>query len=145
MKKLATLIVLLAILASGCKYIEKKRLFSKSADTLLNYEETQDTSDFYTGLNDINTEPDTMKNIVPSTTSFASKKAYMIVGSFLIPQNADKYAQKIRSMGYNTEIVILNNFHMVAASAYDNLRDGVKDIPKYRAEINEKAWVYLKE
>lgn len=147
MKKIIALTVLVTLVLTGCKFIEKKKLFSKGADTLLNY--TEDTSGF-SDLDKVQTESDisadSLRNLYEQNASFGSKKAYMIVGAFLIPQNADKYAEKIRSMGYNSEIITApNGFHMVAANSYDNLRQGVNEISKFRNEISDKAWVYLRK
>jgi hypothetical protein len=150
MKKLIVFVLFFAVIVTGCKQFKMKKLFSKDTDTMLTYdEEEKDTSDTYTGLENVQTESnmsqESLKDLYRQNPPLGSKKAYMIVGSFRIPQNADKYAEKIRAMGYTTEIVqARNGYHMVAASAYDNLRDGVREIPRFRSEVSERAWVYLK-
>jgi hypothetical protein len=155
MKKAIVYIILLIIFSSGCKYFEKKRLFSKGVDTMLNYvaemeeNELEDTTDFYTGLGDIETESeistDSLNNLYQENPTFNSKKFHMIVGCFLIPQNAERYSDKIKDKGYSSEIIIRNDgFHMVTANAYDNFREGVNDIPRFRSEITQQAWLYIK-
>lgn len=156
MKKIIALTVIVSIFCSGCKYFEKKRLFSKGADTMLNYaaeieqSESQDTTDLFISRGDIRSEEnlssEALKNMYQSNASLGSDKAYMVVGCFLVPQNADNYAGKIRQMGYNSEIILRpDGFHMVTANSYDNLRAGVRDLQKFRGEVTENAWVWLKK
>ncbi len=152
MKNTIALIILVLIIASGCKYFEKKRLFSKSADTLINYAEdisdtgSADTTDFYSGMNEMITQPAvTAPEDEYQSTVSGNKRAYMVVGCFLVPQNADRYAQKMREMGYSAEIVMGHDgFHMVTVNSYNNVKSGVSEIPKYRSEINQNAWVFVK-
>ena len=156
MKKVVTLFVIVALFCAGCKYFEKKRLFSKGADTMVNYaaelEETasQDTAEFNVNGNDIQSEEnlsaETLKQMYQTNESLGSDKVYMIVGCFLVPQNADDYAEKVRKMGYNSEIILRpDGFHMVTAGSYHNLRDGERDLQKFRGEITENAWIWLKK
>jgi len=48
-------------------------------------------------------------------------------------------------MGYSAEIVMGHDgFHMVTVNSYNNVKSGVSEIPKYRSEINQNAWVFVK-
>ncbi len=156
MKKVITLAALVLIFCTGCKYFEKKRLFSKGADTMLNYaaelEEPakSDTSEMNVAPGDIRSEenlsPEDLHSMYKKNESLGSNRIYMIVGCFLIPQNADNYAEKIRKMGYNSEIILRpDGFHMVTANSYDNLKAGVRDLQKFRGEITQNAWVWIKK
>ncbi|MFO7658536.1 MAG: hypothetical protein R6W78_15870 [Bacteroidales bacterium] len=154
MKKIMTLAVVTALLCSGCKYFEKKRLFSKGADTMLNYaagieEQADDTLTFVPETDvrsEENLQDETLRQMYRTNTSLGSDKAYMIVGCFMIPQNADSYAEKIRGKGYNTEIILRpDGFHMVSVSSYDNLRPAVRDLQKFRGEITGNTWIWLKK
>ena len=70
---------------------------------------------------------------------------YMIVGCFTVQENADSYASKLRTMGYESQIIQgRDNFQMVAAKSYDNLQAGIADIDKFRNELSPNAWVYKK-
>lgn len=151
MKNKVALILTILIIASGCKYFEKKKLFSKGADTLINYAEdlnntnTEDTAGMGEIPEDEVTTPSENDVRYGSAQTLSNKKAYMIVGCFLIPQNADRYALKMRDMGYNSEIIQgYNGFHMVAVNAYDNVRTGISDISKYRSEVNQNAWLFVR-
>ncbi len=154
MKKAIVYFILTGLLFLGCKSFEKKKLFSKGVDTMLNYaaelDETKekDSTDYYSGLGDIETESDisadSINSLYQENPTFGSKKFYMIVGCFLIPQNAERYSNNMKSKGYNSEIIVRNSFHMVTANAYDNFREGVNDIPRFRSEITPQAWLYVK-
>ncbi|MBN2613429.1 MAG: hypothetical protein JXB00_17880 [Bacteroidales bacterium] len=154
MKKIMTLAVVTALLCSGCKYFEKKRLFSKGADTMLNYaaeiEEPAVDSMAFVPETDVKSEEnlsaETLDEMYKTNASLGSDKAFMVVGCFMIPQNADGYAEKMRGMGYNTEIILRpDGFHMVSVSSYDNLRSAVRDLQKFRGEITGNAWIWLKK
>lgn len=68
----------------------------------------------------------------------------MIVGCFTVQQNADRYAEKLRGMGYNTQIISgKDNFQMVSAKSYGSYRESVSEIEKFRNEVTPHAWVYL--
>ncbi len=155
MKKVAAITLLIVIFCSGCKYFEKKRLFSKGADTMLNYAaeidetQTEDTMEFYTGIGEVQSQSDlisdSLRRLYQPETSPSSNGVYMIVGCFLIPQNADNYSEKIRNMGYNSEIILrADGFHMVTANSYASVKAGARDLQKYRDEISEHAWLWVK-
>jgi len=156
MKKVLAITILIVILCSGCKYFEKKRLFSKGADTMLNYAAeidettTEDTMEFYTGINDVQSQSDrisdSLRNLYQPVDTRSSDMAYMVVGCFLVPQNADNYSEKIRNMGYQSEIIVrADGFHVVTANSYASVKEGVRDLQKYRDEISENAWVWVKK
>ncbi len=70
----------------------------------------------------------------------------MIVGCFTVQNNADKYAEKLRGMGYDAQIIQgTDNFQMVSAEHYDNYRESVAEIDKFRNEVTPNAWVYLQK
>jgi hypothetical protein len=155
MKNIVAIAVLIVIFCSGCKYFEKKRLFSKGADTMLNYaaeiDETpkEDTMEFYSGMGDVQSQSDhisdSLRSLHQTKTTPGSDHVYMVVGCFLIPQNADNYSEKIRNMGYNSEIILrADGFHMVTANSYGNVKEGARDLQKYRDEISENAWLWVK-
>ncbi|MBN2213473.1 MAG: hypothetical protein JW723_04455 [Bacteroidales bacterium] len=156
MKKVLIVALLIVIFCPACKYFEKKRLFSKGADTMLNYaaeiEEpaTEDTMEFYTGLSDVQSQSglvsDSLRELYQPAAALSSDNVFMIVGCFLIPQNADSYSEKIRNMGYSSEIILrADGFHMVTANSYGSVKDGLRDLQKYRDEVTDQAWVWVKK
>ena len=155
MKKVLAVAVIIVIVCSGCKYFEKKRLFSRGADTMLNYAAeidetpTEDTMEFYSGMGDVQSRSDiisdSLERLYQPETVTGSGNVYMVVGCFLIPQNADNYSEKIRNMGYNSEIILrADGFHMVTANSYASVKEGARDLQKFRDEISEHAWLWVK-
>jgi hypothetical protein len=154
MKKTLLFIVTI-LLVAGCKYFEEKRLFSKKVDTLINYAAEMDKS----------IEVDT-EAIQPETTAVGmqaempdireeetykspytgpANKYYVITGCFMIPEFAERYAEKMRSMGYTTEILLRDDgFHMVSVGSFGDLRASLDNLGSVRADITPKAWVYKK-
>jgi cell division septation protein DedD len=140
MKNLIVLPIMIMLLCSGCKYFKKQKEEPAeivSADTS-EPQNTDDSSAYYT------TEPaDPIEQSTVENTS-AQGKYYMIVGCFKVDANADRYAEKIRSMGYNVQVLPgMNDFEMVAASSYNSYRESVSELEKFRNEITPNAWVYL--
>ncbi len=139
MKKIF-IFICLALLAGGCKYFKKqsaKPVETVQADTTL--KDVVDSSAYY-GETD-NTPA------APSNTnrSVVAGKYYMIVGCFTVAENADRYAEKLRGMGYSSQIITgIGSFQMVAAASYDNYRESVEAINKFRNDVTPNAWVYLK-
>ena len=75
----------------------------------------------------------------------AEKKAYyVIVGSFKNMDYAREYAQKIRAMGYEGEIIDgPNQFNLVTSGTYETLRASLPSLQNARSKIASKAWVYF--
>jgi hypothetical protein len=152
MKKILLYIVIL-LLVEGCKYFEEKRLFSKKVDTLINYAEGIDDSadtviqDTVTGL-----DTDIMESQITSESSediynpeyyHSDYKYHVIVGSFLIPEYAERYAEKLEAMGYKPEIILRDDgYHMVSAHASNELTACNAGLSSIKAEITQGAWIY---
>ena len=155
MKKVLAIAVITVFICSGCKYFEKKRLFSKGADTMLNYAAeidetpTEDTMEFYSGIGDVQSQSDiisdALERLYKTETVASSGNVYMVVGCFLIPQNADNYSEKIKGMGYHSEIILrYDGLHMVTANSYASVSEGARDLQKFRDEISKSAWLWVK-
>lgn len=140
MKNLVFLLSLV-LLCSSCKYFKKSSATSVdtlTADTIA-LDETDDSSAYYSDAANAVTEPET-------TTQYnaVNGKYYMIVGCFTVSTNADGYAEKLRGMGYESQIIPGNGrFQMVAVRSYNSYRESVNELDKFRNEITPNAWVYL--
>ncbi len=155
MKKILLYIVL-AILITGCKYFEEKRLFSKKVDTLINYAEELDKSvepdsaDIQPDLQQIVTETDITVgkegNMFQTNFPSSGNRYYIITGCFMIPDYAESYAKKMQNRGYKAEIILRDDgYHMVSVRSFNNLRTSKSELPAVRAEITNKAWIYEKK
>ncbi len=139
MKKVLFLICI-ALLAGGCKYFKKqsaKPVEMVEVDSTPN--DVVDSSAYYGDGGNVTTTPSN------GNKAAVSGKYYMIVGCFTVSENADRYAEKLRGMGYTSEILTgIGNYKMVAAASYNNYRESVEAINKFRNEVTPNAWVYLK-
>lgn len=80
---------------------------------------------------------------VQSPSRALSGRYYMIVGCFAVPNNAEKYMDKIRDMGYMPELLQgPNNLQMVSAKFYGNYSEGIAELDRFRQNVTPHAWVY---
>jgi hypothetical protein len=148
MKNILILLFLSLFLGYSCKYFKKSKpreVDTIMADTLASA--VNDSAAYYSGANNDNTDAgNSSANQGASVrTNAIQGHYYMIVGCFTVQANADSYASKLKTMGYEAQIIQgRDNFQMVAAKSYDNLRAGIADIDKFRNELTPNAWVYRK-
>lgn len=144
MKKIAFLLSLIVLCCSGCKYFKKsssKKVETITADTTP-AEETFDSAAYYA---DMAASAQAVENNVQPVVQPSSTGGnyHMIVGCFTVQAYADKYAEKMRNLGYEGQIIQgRDNFKMVTARSYGNYRESVNDIEKFRNEVTPNAWVY---
>ena len=154
MKKILLYIVI-AILITGCKYFEEKRLFSKKVDTLINYAEEldkpvePDSADIQSSLEQVATETDipvdSEDDMFQTKFPSSGNRYYIITGCFMIPDFAEGYAEKMQNMGYNAEIIIRDDgYHMVSVRSFNDLSASKSELRTVRAEISD-AWIYEKK
>ena len=148
---IASLIIILVM--PSCKFI-KTKILAKKVDTLsafvdtMNQAERIDSSIYYQdAVNEAQQESQGVLNPVQNEPAPAvNAQFYMIVGCFMVPENASKYAEKIRGMGYEGGIIPgYGGFQMVTAKSYNNFRTSIADIDQFRAEVTPNAWVYVKK
>ncbi|HLO57682.1 MAG TPA: SPOR domain-containing protein [Bacteroidales bacterium] len=142
MKNLAYVLILTVLFCSGCKYFRKSspkpvQIVSSDSDSIA---QTYDsTANYAPG----STQAATPVEQSIQTSSAVTGRYYMIVGCFKVSANADNYAQKLKGMGYEAEILPgPGEFRMVSARSYDNYRESVAAIDKFRTDLQPEAWVY---
>ena len=154
MRPLILWIVILSLLAGGCKYIKKQKMFSKSLDTIENSELSKDTAaeDSMALLsaaeqeNNIFDEPPVVEPPVAESDFTPDGRYFMIVGSFQSQSNAEKYASKLEGMGYSASIIPSDiGYYRVSAQSYTTLQSGLNDIPNFRSAVTPGAWVHVKK
>jgi len=70
---------------------------------------------------------------------------FVVVGSFKNKKYADKYAAKIKEMGYEGNIVNgPNNFYLVTSGTYTTLKTSLEPMRKAREILASEAWVFFK-
>jgi hypothetical protein len=136
----------------SCKFI-KTKILSKKVDTLsvfndtLAHEVAMDTSFRQETSSYAQPEPQAeVKATQKKDVSVANAQFYMIVGCFTVPENASRYAEKIRSLGYEGEIISGHDgYQMVTAKSYDNYRTSISEIDQFRSNVTPNAWVFVKK
>lgn len=74
----------------------------------------------------------------------ALNKYHLIVGSFKVPSNATRYHEKIRSKGYDSQIILAKNgFHLVTMHSYDNFRSAVNELRNMTRAGEYEVWLYV--
>ena len=148
MKNILILLFLSLFLGYGCKYFKKSK--PREVDTIMADTAASsmiDSSAYYSGAKDDNAGAvaSPANKATSARTNAIQGHYYMIVGCFTVQENANSYASKLRTMGYDSQIIQgRDNFQMVAAKSYDNLQAGIADIDKFRNELTPNAWVYKK-
>ncbi|MCB8994082.1 MAG: SPOR domain-containing protein [Bacteroidales bacterium] len=70
---------------------------------------------------------------------------FVVVGSFKNQKYAENYASKIKSMGYEGNIVQgPSNFKLVTASTHSNLKEALPSLKNARSVLASKSWIYFK-
>jgi len=148
---IASLVVLLVM--PSCKFI-KTKILSKKVDTLSVFSDTAahqqqlDTAFQQETMNydQLGSEPAVSAELDQTTTSLTDAKFFMIVGCFTVPENATRYAEKIRGMGYEGDIIPGNDgFQMVTARSYGNFRTSISEIDQFRSDVTPNAWVFVRK
>jgi hypothetical protein len=134
---------------SSCKYFKEHRLFSKDVDTLLDAQAASPVSTSpVVDTTPIIEAPMPVAQPVAKSTSFGygSDKFYMIVGSFQNKKLAEKYAEKVHDMGYQTQIIESEGgFYRVSAKSFSNYKTGVSEIGNFRSSVTSNAWLHVKK
>jgi len=148
MKNLSLLVIFCLLTCNECKFF--KRPSARTVDTLTAAETIQaepevvDSAAYYTGITEGQAPPPPPPPSAVAVSSTASRGTYyMIVGCFTVMANAERYAEKLRGMGYNPQIVTgRENFKMVSAKSYSSYSAGIQDLDKFRSEVTSNAWIY---
>jgi hypothetical protein len=157
MKSLLPLLILSLLLCNGCKYFKKsssRTIDTITADTTEEDASFTDSEAYYSAEGGLNTDASVVSpeeqpvDSRPSSAGISagtpvSGRYYMIVGCFKEMNYADKYAAKMRGMGYESEIIAgPDNFSMVSAKSYTSYRESIGDIDNFRNNVTPNAWVY---
>ena len=160
MKKVLFLLIIGSFAFSGCKFINEK-ILKKGSDTLevyvynLEQKLAAQEAEFQGSLAQLQRESQArMDSIIQyyenelsskggKFTSAATGTFYLIVGSFKTPAYATDYSAKVSDMGYQTEIVTVGHWNLVAAESYRNLRDALDGLSIVRSGVAVDSWIYI--
>lgn len=144
--------ILCLLLMNSCNYFKNHRLFSRGVDSVLDMTIEQpepvtvDSTEIMAGDNML--EPEITEEPEPEPLpaySSGSDKYFMIVGSFQNQNLAQTYAEKIRAMGYQGEVIEASNgYYRVSAKSYSNYQQGISEIADFRASLSMGAWLHVR-
>jgi hypothetical protein len=77
------------------------------------------------------------------------KMYYIIVGSYINPENAKLANKQYRNLGYQTNIIratIRNgtNADLVSIKTFNNFDEAVRYLREFRRKVDSKTWIYSK-
>ena len=125
-------LVLVASVTS-CKFFKEEPLYQNDIDSLIDQEPV------------VEVVVDTTEVIETPAPPVINNKYFMIVGSFEIEKNAEKYAAELNEQGYQAEIHYSSNgYYRVSAKGYEDFRQGVSEINTFRNQLTPNAWLYVK-
>jgi len=152
MKNLVFLITL-ALLFTSCKYFQKTSMTQDEINALVTEKQNlekqlQDNNAMYEEqISEI--QKDSEQKIAElqqqvEKCGMGSGKYHVIVGSFKTPSYADDYAAKIRSLGYEGDVLSGKySFKLVTSSSHESLKKALAEMKKARESVSAKAWVYI--
>lgn len=160
MKKILSVLILVLITFSGCKFINE-RILGKGSDTLdvyaanLERELAGIESEHFYELEKIKMESQAKIDSIiyyyesqlagkgKRYTSGTSGTYYVITGSFKTPKYADDWSAKVTGMGYRSEIVQMGYWNLVASGSYSTLREAINNLDNLRSAVTPDAWIYV--
>lgn len=158
MKKLGLILMLGIIVFPGCDFIKEKfgsgeteslLEANQQLDSALKAERSQHQEELNTLQAQSRAKIDSIINYYEEKMTAtgprqASKGYYLITGSFKTPQYAKDYNQKMKSMGYQSEIIMApNGFHLVSVEKYNNASAAVEGLELVRNAVVEDSWIYV--
>lgn len=156
MKKLIFILFAILISFSSCKFVKEKGWFGlKNADTMDAYLRKQDSIHIADSISIVIAKQRAIEQARQDSINMAEQKRleelarfkyHIVVGSFLTPQYADEWSVYYNSIGYDTEMLKAGNeFNLVSARKYDNIKDAVMDLERFKDTVQIDAWVYINE
>jgi hypothetical protein len=149
------LIVLMPVFPS-CKYFKTNRLFGRKAAAEAVLKAKRDSTRVADSINEVYDQLVALENekIADARKADALKlsgdnkyRYNIIVGSFITPEYAKKYAEVYRNKGYDTKIIKPEGtrFELVSAAASEHLGDAVSRLKEFQDTIEIQAWMYIKK
>lgn len=160
MRLFIVLLLAIALLTPGCKFINEK-ILKKDSDTLLTYINTLENElqlaekKHADVLRKIQMESQARLDSIimyyekelsskgSSHVTAATRNYYLVVGCFLTPRYAESYSAKVNGMGYTTQIIPVGSWNFVAAESYTSWREALGRLNPVREDVTPNAWIYI--
>jgi hypothetical protein len=77
----------------------------------------------------------------------ARNKYNIIVGAFVIQENANAWANEYRKLGYDTRVIKMDNskFDLVVAESYERFSKAIKRLEQFQDTVDIDTWLYVKK
>lgn len=144
------IILILGTLLTGCKFIESKGWFGKKADTMDVYiarMKSIQRADSLEAVNEMRAREqarlDSLESVRLAEEEELRYKYHVILGSFKVPENADRFEAFVTGLGYDTRILDApNQFRLVSALSFDNLGEAYNQVNMF-LDDGKDSWVYV--
>lgn len=82
---------------------------------------------------------------VQETTQEEEAHYFVIGGSFIVKNNANRFNESLKEQGYETRVLFhpRSRFNFVAYKGFANLDDAVEYLDYIRREVNSEAWLFV--
>jgi hypothetical protein len=157
MKHFSTLLfVAILILSPSCKNIRERGLFGKKAKALEMIKAQQDSIRVADSLKRVENRLRAIEEARLDSIRLAEeeKQAYearnkfnIIVGSFIIPEYANAWAEEYRKRGYDARLIKMDDskFELVVAESYDRFSKAVERLEQFQDTVDIDTWLYVKK
>ncbi len=157
MKYFSTLLfITILILSPSCKNIRERGLFGKKAKALEMLKIRQDSIRVADSLKRVENRLRAIEEARQDSIRLADeeKQAYeainkynIIVGGFVIPENANSWANEYRKMGYDARVIKMDNsrFDLVAAESWERFSKAVERLEQFQDTVDIDTWLYVKK
>jgi len=145
------IVVILLVLSPSCKWLKSKGIFGHKADTMIAWKARQDSIRVIDSVRKAqkrllaieNARKDSLKKAQDEWN--LKNKFNIIIGSFITPEYATKYAADFAAKGYKTRIMPLEGtkFQMVSAEAHESFRTAVNRLKEFQDNVVIDAWIYV--
>ena len=151
-KSILSLIIILAVMAGGCKKggswfkkeksLQERQLEQKHIDDSIKAVEEQERAQ-----REAQAIQDSIKNAADKAAlAAAGFKYYVITGAFMEASNADRYKKKMDNMGFASEIIAgPYGYNLVSVSGTNDKSEAISVMNTMKNSVTEKAWVYVKK
>jgi len=158
MRHLTTIFLLVfLVLLPSCKNIRERGLFGKKARTLEMLRAEQNRIRVADSLKRIENRLRALEEARLDSLRMAAeaeKAAYeainkfnIVVGSFIVPENAQAWAEEYRKQGYDTRIIKMtgSRFELVVAESYDSFSKAVERLNEFQTSVDIDTWLYVRK
>ena len=156
MKKLIIILFAISMAFSSCKFVKEKGWFGlRNVDTMDVYLRKQDSIHIADSISKVIAKQKAIEQARQDSINIAEQERleklarfryHIVVGSFITPRFADEWSAYYNSIGYGTEILKAGNeFNLVSARKYDNMKDALIDLKHFKDTVQIDAWVYVNE